>query len=115
VGVKRFLTEPATWTSIGVVLLKFVYGIAAFSVTLTGTALVGTLLATPFLYDAPGASYQLGQHAVRTFPTAVGLAVLGLAGFWLLCNVINILGAAGGHMTDLVLSAGQDADAETGA
>lgn len=107
-AVWRFATEPTTWASVAVVLLKFVYGIVAFVVTITGTALVGTLLAAPFVYDDPGANYQFGQYAVSTLPEAIGVAAVGVAGIWILCNVINVVAAAGGLMTDAFLSVGRE-------
>lgn len=112
VAVWRFATEPATWTSVAVVLLKFVYGIAAFVVTITGAAVVGTLLAAPVTYNDPGVNYQFGEYAITTLPEAIGVAVVGIAGIWILCNIINVVAAAGGLMTDAFLSVGQECDAQ---
>lgn len=109
-AVWRFTTEPATWTSVVVVLLKFVYGVAAFVLTITGTALIGSLLAAPFVYNDSETTYQFGQYAVTTLPEAVGLAVVGVAGLWILCAAINVFAAAGGFITDVFLSVGQERD-----
>lgn len=111
-AVWRFITEPATWTSVVVVLLKFVYGIVAFVVTVTGSTLVATLIAAPMVYDDPEVSYQFGQYTVMTLPDAVGIAVTGVAGLWILCNLINAVAVAGGHMTDVFLSVGQEGETQ---
>ena len=110
VALRRFLTEPTTWTSVAVVLLKFLYGLAAFIVTVTGSTIVLTTLAAPVLYDNPEVTYRLGSYVVTTLPEALGVAALGVFGLWVVCNVCNALAAAGGVMTDVLLSVGQEVD-----
>ena len=111
VALRRFLTEPTTWTSVAVVLLKFLYGLAAFIITVTGSAIVLTMLAAPVVYDDPEVSYQVGSYVISTLPEALGVAGLGAIGLWVICNVFNALATAGGVMTDALLSVGQGADA----
>jgi hypothetical protein len=111
VALRRFLTEPTTWTSVAVVLLKSLYGLGAFVVTVTGSAIVLTMLAAPVVYDDPEVSYQVGSYVVSTLPEALGVAGLGIIGLWVVCNVFNALATAGGVMTDALLSVGQGADA----
>ena len=109
-AVRRFLADPTTWTSVAVVLLKFLYGVAAFVVTVTGSVVVLTMLAAPVVYDDPQTSYHLGSYVVSTLPEAFAVAGGGVVGFWVVCNVFNALAAAGGVMTDALLSVGRDAD-----
>jgi hypothetical protein len=111
VALRRFLTEPTTWTSVGVVLLKFLYGLVAFVVTVTGSAIVLTMLAAPIAYDNPETSYQVGNYVIATLPEALGIAGLGVIGLWIVCSVCNALATAGGVMTDALLSVGQEVDA----
>lgn len=110
VALHRFLTEPTTWTSVAVVLLKFLYGLAAFVITVGGGATVLAMLAAPVAYDDPGFGYHIGSYAVSTLPEALGVAGLGVVGFCVVCNVFNALAAAGGVMTDTLLSAGRATD-----
>jgi hypothetical protein len=111
VALRRFLAEPTTWTSVAVVLLKFLYGLVAFVVTVTGGAIVLTMLAAPIVYDDPETSYQVGNYVIATLPEALGVAGLGVIGLWVVCNVYNALATAGGVMTDALLSVGREADA----
>jgi hypothetical protein len=110
-AIQRFLAEPTTWTSVAVVLLKFLYGLVAFVVTVTGGAIVLTMLAAPIVYDDPETSYRVGSYVVSTLPEALGVAGLGVVGLWIVCNVCNALAMAGGVMTDQLLSVGTGADA----
>jgi hypothetical protein len=111
VALRRFLAEPTTWTSVAVVLLKFLYGLVAFVVTVTGSAIVLSMLAAPIVYDDPETSYQVGNYVIATLPEALGVAGLGVIGLWVVCNVYNALATAGGVMTDALLSVGREADA----
>lgn len=111
VAIRRFLTEPTTWTSVAVVLLKFLYGLVAFVVTVTGSTIVLAMVAAPVAYDDPASSYQIGNYAVSTLPEALGVAGLGVIGLWVVCNVFNALAMAGGVMTDQLLSISTGADA----
>jgi hypothetical protein len=110
VALRRFLAEPTTWTSVAVVLLKFLYGLAAFIVTVTGSVSVLAMLAAPIAYDDPGTSYRVGNYVVSTLPEALGVAGLGVIGLWIVCNVFNAFATAGGIMTDALLSLGQGGD-----
>jgi hypothetical protein len=109
-ALRRFLAAPTTWTSVVVVLLKFLYGLAAFVVTVTGIAMIVTMLAAPLMYDDPQVSYRIGRYAVSTLPEAVAVAGVGAVGVWIVCNVCNALAAAGGVMTDALLSVGRETD-----
>ena len=103
-----FLREPTTWTSVGVVLLKFLFGQVAFVVLTVGWVTTATLLAAPLLYDDPEFSYRIGSHVVSTFPDALALSGLGLLGVLVVCNLCNALATVGGVLTDALLSVGQE-------
>ncbi|MEZ3164929.1 sensor domain-containing protein [Halorubrum sp. RMP-47] len=109
VALRRFLAEPTTWISVAVVLLKFLYELAAFVVTVVGSVLVVTMLAAPVVYDDPQVSYRIGKFVVSTLPEALAVAGLGVVGFWVICNVYNALATAGGIITDALLSVGREA------
>ncbi|MBB6646542.1 sensor domain-containing protein [Halobellus ruber] len=109
-ALRRFLAAPTTWTSVAVVLLKFLYGLAAFVITVTGSTMVVAMLAAPAVYDDPNVSYRIGGLVVSTLPEALAVAGLGAIGVWVVCNVCNALATAGGMMTDVLLSVGREAD-----
>lgn len=114
-GIKQFLSEPTTWSSIGVVLLKFVFGIGAFTIVVTAAAVNVALLSAPLVYDDPSVSYSLVGYAVTTLPEAIGVAVLGVVGVVVACNLCNVLAAVGGVATERLLTIGRDAtDATAG-
>lgn len=106
-ATRRFLAEPTTWTGVVVVLLKSLYGVAAFVVTVTRSALVVTMLAALLVYDDPQVGHRIGRYAVSTPPEALAVAGVGVR---IVCNVCNALAAAGGVMTDALLSVGRETD-----
>lgn len=110
VALRRFLAEPTTWTSVAVVLLEFLYGLSAFVSIVTGGVAVPTMLVAPIVYDDTQVSYRIGSYVVSTLPEALAVAGLGVVGFWVVCNVFNALAAAGGMMTDTLLSVGRETD-----
>jgi len=107
-SVRQFVAEPTTWTSVAVVLVKFVFGQIAFFALTVGGVTVGALLSAPLLYDDPDFSYQAGSYAVTSLPEALALAGLGLVGLLVVCNVWNALATAGGILTDALLSVGRE-------
>ncbi|WP_324662270.1 sensor domain-containing protein [Haloarcula sediminis] len=107
-ALRRFTLEPTTWTSVGVVLLKFVFGVVTFSVVVIGGVTVAVLIPAPLVYDSPDTSYRLGSHVVTTLPEALALSVLGVVGLVVVCNLWNALAAVGGVMTDALLSVGRE-------
>ncbi|MDS0258823.1 sensor domain-containing protein [Haloarcula sp. S1CR25-12] len=107
-SVRQFVAEPTTWTSVAVVLVKFVFGQIAFFVLTAGGVTVVALLSAPLLYDDPEFSYRAGSYVVTSLPEALALAGLGLVGLLVVCNVWNALATAGGVVTDALLSVGRE-------
>jgi hypothetical protein len=108
-ALRRFLAEPTTWTSVALVFVRFVFGIVAFTATVTAGATVVALLAAPITYDDPNVSYAIAEYAVDTFPEAIGVACLGVAWLFVATNLLNVLAGVGGRLTEAFLSAGGDA------
>ena len=104
--LKRFLAEPSTWTSLGLVGVKSVFGLVAFILLVTVATVVPTLVAAPVLYDNPEFVYQVGTYSVDTLPEAVGLAAVGgLLGLVAL-HILNAFADLGGYLTESLLTVG---------
>ncbi len=102
-GLKRFLTAPTTWTSLVLVLLKFVLGIVAFvALTVLGT-LVVTMLGAPLIYDVAGITYHIGPYLVDTPAEVAVVAVGGLVSFFVGLHLLNGLARLFGEMTATLL------------
>lgn len=100
---KRILTAPATWTSLLLVLLKFVFGVLAFTALVTAGAVAGTLLLMPVFYDAPGVAYTVGPYVVDTFGEALAGGAVGLLVVLVGLHVLNGLARLGGFLTGALL------------
>lgn len=107
--LKSFLTATDTWTSVGVVFIKFLYGHVAFVATVTAGSLVVTLLAAPFVYDSAGVTYQFGSYVIDTFPESMALFGTGVVGLFVALNLLNRLADLGGLLTERVLCLGRSA------
>ncbi|MFQ3285788.1 sensor domain-containing protein [Natronomonas sp.] len=96
-------TAPTTWTSLALLMLKSIYGLFVFVISVTVVTLTAALLGAPLAYDAPDVTYTIGTYAVDTLPEALGLAVvgvvIGLGSLYLLSG----LATAGGLMTATLL------------
>jgi hypothetical protein len=90
-----------------VVLLKFATGLISFVAVVTAGSVVGSLLAAPLAYDAPGMAYQTGSYTVTTLPEALGLAGLGVVLGLVSLHVLNALAELSGYVTDALLSVGR--------
>lgn len=88
-AIRQLVTAPSTWTSVVLLLTKFVFGIVSFVAVVTSTAVVGALLSAPVLYDDPAITvgftnptltgeYALGSWTVSTLPEALAVAGAGL-------------------------------------
>ncbi|MFC7073511.1 sensor domain-containing protein [Halovenus rubra] len=97
---KRLVTATSTWTSIVVVLSKFVFGLLSLVALVTSGALTGALLAAPFIYDDPDATvgtaselsitqYNFGPWVVDTLPEAIGVAAVGVVFLVVSLNLLN--------------------------
>jgi hypothetical protein len=102
-ATKRLLTETTTWTGLLLVLLKFVFGILAFTALVTTTAVAGSLLAAPLVYDAAGVTYLVGPYAVETLAEALAVAGVGVLATFVSLHVLNGLAKLGGFTTAVLL------------
>jgi hypothetical protein len=113
-SVKRLLTAPSTWTSVLLILTKFVFGIVSFVALVFTTALSSAMVLAPFFYDAPSGSYNvmgkttvaeysMGPWTIDTLPEAVGLAAGGVVFLIVALNVLNIIAKAQAKYTATML------------
>jgi hypothetical protein len=108
-AVKRLLTAPTTWTSVALVLGKFVYGVGAFAALVTTGSVVASALAAPVYYDHPAVTYRAGTWVVDTLPEAVAVAAGGLVALLVGLHLLNGLARFGGYATAALLAVGGDA------
>jgi hypothetical protein len=99
----NLFTAPTTWTTLVLLLLKFVYGIVVFTVFVTAAALTVGFVSAPVVYDHPNVSYTIGVYAIETLPEALGLAVVGVLVGFVSIHLLNGLATAGGLMTAALL------------
>ncbi|WP_135822121.1 sensor domain-containing protein [Halostella litorea] len=112
-AVVRFLLRPTTWTSLLLVLVKFVFGVVAFSALVATGATVATALGAPLLYDQPGVVYHVGGYTVTTLETALAISGAGLVGVFVGFYLLNRLAEAGAAVTAALLDvANERSDAE---
>lgn len=52
--LRSLLTDPKTWTGLCYLPVKFMLGLAAFVLVVTGLSTATSMLLVPFYYDAPG-------------------------------------------------------------
>lgn len=102
-ATKRLLTAPTTWTGLLLVALKFLFGIVAFTALITTTAVAGSLLAAPLLYNAAGITYTVGPYAVDTLPAALATTALGVLVALCSLHLLNGLAKFGGFTTAALL------------
>ncbi|WP_255152494.1 sensor domain-containing protein [Halorarius halobius] len=102
-ATKRLLTAPTTWTGVLLVALKFAFGVVAFTALVSATAVAGTLLAAPFLYDAAGISYSVGPYAIETLGAALATTGLGVLVTLVSLHLLNGLAKLGGFTTAVLL------------
>jgi hypothetical protein len=107
----RLVASQTTWTSLVFVLLKFVFGVVAFTTLVTAVAIVGTLLSMPFLYDTPDVVYAVGAYPVDSLGDALAGALLGVALVFVSLHLLNGLARLGGFLTEILLE--PDADPTT--
>ena len=105
-ATRRLLTTPTTWTGLLLVLLKFVFGIVAFTALVTTVALAASLLTAPLFYDAAGVTYGSGAYVVDSFAEALGAAGLGVLVVLVALHVLNGLARFGALTTAFLLGDG---------
>ena len=108
-ALRRFLAEPTTWTSVALVFVRFVFGIVAFTATVTAGSVLLALLAAPFVYNDPTVTYVTTEFVtVDTLPEAIGTACVGVLWLFLAANLLNVLAGVGGRLTEAFLSVGDE-------
>jgi hypothetical protein len=104
----RLVASQTTWTSLVFVLLKFIFGLVAFTTLVTAVAVVGTLLSMPLLYDAPDVAYGIGAYPIDSLADAFVASLLGLGLAFVSLHLLNGLARLGGFLTEVLLE--PDAD-----
>lgn len=101
-ALKHLLTAPSTWTSVVLLLSKFVFGVVSFVAVVVSAATTGALLAAPFVYDdpdivfglvgtPPSGQYRIGAWVVSTLPEAMIVAGIGVILALLALNGLKVL------------------------
>jgi hypothetical protein len=99
-AIKQLVTAPSTWTSLVLLITKFVSGIASFIAVVTSVATATALLAAPFIYDesaislgvrgpASASDYTIGSWTVSTLPEAIVVACVGVLFAVVALNLLN--------------------------
>ncbi|QAU14437.1 sensor protein [Halorubrum sp. BOL3-1] len=104
----RLVASRITRTSLAYVLLKFVFGVVAFTVVVTAFSIIGSLLAMPFLYDAPNAGYSLGSYTVDSLEHALVGGGLGVVLLFAVLHLLNGLARLGGVLAETLLASEAD-------
>lgn len=102
-GLKQFLTTPTTWTSLVLVLLKFVFGLVAFVALTVLGSVVATMLGAPLFYDVAGITYHVGPYLVDTPGELAAVVVGGLLLLFVGLHLLNGLARLFGVMTATLL------------
>ncbi|WP_440771953.1 sensor domain-containing protein [Natronorubrum sp. DTA28] len=105
-ALAALVTAPTTWTSLVLVVAKFVYGILAFTVIVTAGSLVLAALAAPLVYADPTITYTVGAYDVETLPAALVVSAAGVLGGFLAMHLWNGLAIAGGRLSAALLEVG---------
>lgn len=111
-SLTRFLAAPTTWTSLILVLLKFVFGLVAFVALTVYVTVVGTMLAAPAIYDLPAVAYRAGPYVLDTPAEVAGVALGGVFLLFVGLHALNGLARLYGLATATLLGRDQ---ADTGA
>lgn len=107
-SIKRLLVAPTTWTSLLLVLLKFAFGVVAFTALATAASVAASAIAAPLLYDDPYATYRFGSVVIDTFPRALAVGVGGVLLTLSALHLLNALARLGGVLTASLLSVDGD-------
>lgn len=104
----RLVASRITRTSLVYVLLKFVFGVVAFTVVVTAFSIVGALLAMPFLYDNPNAGYSIGSYTADSLKHALIGGGLGVVLLFAVLHLLNGLARVGGILVETLLASEPD-------
>lgn len=99
----RLVASRSTRAGLAYVLLKFVFGVVAFIAVVTAFSIVGSLLAMPFLYDAPTVGYSFGSYTVDSLGRAIAGGGLGVLLFFAVLHLLNGLARMGGVLAETLL------------
>lgn len=100
----RLVASRTTWMSLVFVLLKFAYGVVAFTTVVTASAIVGALVTLPLFYDTPNMVYTVGVHSVDSFTDALAGGLLGVGLAFISFHILNGLAKIGGCLTEILLA-----------
>lgn len=103
-SVKRLLLAPTTWTSVFLLLVKFGFGLVAFTALVTAGSIAVATIGAPLVYDAPHAAYHVGPYVIDTFVEAVAVSAGGVLLALVSLHVLNGLARLGGLLTTSLLS-----------
>jgi hypothetical protein len=118
-AVKRLATAPTTWTSVILVLPKFVFGLVSFvALVLTGT-ISAVLLAAPLIYQNPSQTlgfaegitvgqFTVGPWVVDTLPEAFAVTAGGIVFLVVALNLLNVLARLQATYTAVLLRIGEN-------
>ena len=113
-ALNHLMSSRTTWTSVGLVLAKFGFGLFSFIVLTVSVTVTGVLLTAPFIYEDPDwalgmggmivdGRYSVGPLVVDTLPEALGVAVIGIVFVFLALNLLNSLAQFHAHYTAKLL------------
>jgi hypothetical protein len=99
-AIKQLVTAPSTWTSVVLLVTKFVAGIVSFVAVVTSGSIAAVLLAAPFIYNdaavsfgaagpAATSNYTVGSWTVSTLPEALAVAGAGVIFVLVAFNLLN--------------------------
>jgi hypothetical protein len=99
-AIKQLVTAPSTWTSVVLLVTKFVAGIISFVAVVTSGSIAAVLLAAPFIYNDAAVSlgaaspvaasnYTIGAWTVSTLPEALVVAGAGVIFAVVAFNLLN--------------------------
>ena len=96
-ALRRLVTAPSTWTSLVLLVYKFVVGLVSFVAVVTIGSITTALLAAPLVYDGSGTvatggaagQYRIGSWVVSSFPEALAVAGAGAIALIVGLNLLN--------------------------
>lgn len=99
-AIKQLVTAPSTWTSVVLLVTKFVAGIISFVAVVTSGSIAAVLLAAPVIYTdatvslgasgpAAAGNYTIGAWTVSTLPEATVVAGAGVIFALVALNLLN--------------------------
>lgn len=100
--IKAFLINPVTWKGILFLLIKFPFGVFAFTMVTTGLAVGLGFILTPFIY--PFATVNLGSYVVDNLSEALGVAIVGVMIIPGIVHIFNYFAQLAGRFSRYMLA-----------